>query len=120
MALAVGGAAAVSALALAGTAHASTFMVKNENITPGNEVCIAVAANTSIAAVGVAEAPGLKFKLIAQDGTVITATSGPATHWAPYYYPGVPGWAGPGDYTACAKNNGTQTVFLDYLTVQGS
>jgi hypothetical protein len=116
MALAAGGAGVATALMLAGTAQATTFRVSNENITPGNEVCVAVAANTSIAAVGVAQAP-LKFRLIAQDGTVITSTS--TTHWAPYYYQGVAGWAGPGDYTACAKNNGTQTVLLNYLTVDG-
>ena len=120
MALAVGGAGVAAALALAGTAHASTFTVSNQNITPGNEICVAVVANTSIAATGVAQAPGLKFSLIAQSGTVITSTQGPATHWAPYYYQGVSGWAGAGDYTACAKNNGTQTVLLSYLTVQGN
>jgi hypothetical protein len=119
MVAAVGGASVVAALALAGTAHATTFRVSNENITPGNEVCVAVAANTSIAAVGSANAPGLKFKLIAQDGTVITSTPGPATLWAPYFHAGGPGWHGAGDYTACAKNNGTQTVFLNYLSVDG-
>jgi hypothetical protein len=95
-------------------------MLKNENIAPGQEMCIAAGATTSVAAVGVANAPGLKFRLIYQDGTVVTSTSGPATHWAPYLYPGVLGWMGAGDYTACAKNNGTQTVFLDYLTLQGN
>ena len=58
--------------------------------------------------------------LIAQDGTVITATPGPATSWSAYIYAGSPGWHGAGDYTACAKNNGTQTVFLNYLTVSGN
>lgn len=120
MALAAGGIGFATALTLAGTAHAATIEVKNVSITPGNEQCLAVAVNTSLAAVGVANAPGLKFRLIAQDGTVVIASSGPVTRWAPYIYPGAPGWDGVGDYTACAKNNGTQTVFLDYLTVQGN
>jgi hypothetical protein len=120
MALVAGGAGVATVVALAGTALATTGGVSNVNITPGNEVCVAVAASTSVSAVGVATAPGLKFRLIAQDGTVITATSGPVTKWAPYIYAGGPGWDGAGDYTACAKNNGTQTVNLNYLTVQGN
>jgi len=120
MALAVGGAGVATALALAGSAHASGLTVSNQNIPPGQEVCVAAAASTSFSADGSARTPGLKFKLIAQDGTVITATPGPATSWSAFIYAGGPGWHGAGDYTACAKNNGTQTVFLNYLTVNGS
>jgi len=121
MALAVGGAGMVTALALAGSASASAGLtVSNRNITPGNEVCIAVAASTSFSASGSARTPGLKFVLIAQDGTVITATPGPATSWSASIYAGSPAWHGAGDYTACAKNNGTQTVFLNYLTASGN
>ena len=58
--------------------------------------------------------------LIAQDGTVITSSPGPVTGWSAFIYAGSPGWHGAGDYTACAKNNGTQTVFLNYLTVNGN
>jgi hypothetical protein len=120
MALAVGGAGVVTALALAGSASASGFTVSNQNIPPGQEVCVAAAASTSFSANGSARAPGLKFRLIAQDGTVITATPGPVTSWSAYIYAGSPAWHGAGDYTACAKNNGTQTVFLNYLTVSGN
>ncbi len=119
MALVAGGAGMVTALALAGSAAAwaDTLTVRNINITPGQEVCSAAAATTSFAAVGKAES-NLKYRLIAQDGTVIQSTVGPT--FAPYIYPGSPGWRGVGDYTVCAKNNSTSTVFLDYLTVQGN
>lgn len=120
MALAVGGAGVVTALALAGSASAAGFTVSNQNIAPGQEVCVAAAASTSFSANGSARAPGLKFRLIAQDGTVITATPGPVTAWSAYTYAGSPSWHGAGDYTACAKNNGTQTVYLNYLTVSGN
>ena len=122
MALAVGGAGVVTALALAGSASAwaSGLTVSNQNVPPGQEVCVAAAASTSFSANGSAQAPGLKFKLIAQDGTVITATPGPVTNWSAFISAGNPGWHGAGDYTACAKNNGTQTVFLNYLTVDGN
>jgi hypothetical protein len=121
MALAVGGAGMVTALALAGSASASAgITVSNQNIPPGQEVCAAAAASTSFSANGSARTPGLKFRLIAQDGTVITATPGPVTSWSAYIYAGSPAWHGAGDYTACAKNNGTQTVFLNYLTVSGT
>jgi hypothetical protein len=120
MAVAVGGAGVAAALALAGPASASGFTASNRNITPGNEVCVAVAASTSVSADGSANTPGLKFKLIAQDGTVITSSPGPVTSWSAFIYAGGPGWHGAGDYTACAKNNGTQTVFLNYLTVNGN
>jgi hypothetical protein len=120
MALAVGGAGVVAALALAGSASASGFTVSNVNIPPGQEVCSAAAASTSFSADGSARTPGLKFKLIAQDGTVITSSPGPVTSWSAFIYAGSPGWHGAGDYTVCAKNNGTQTVFLNYLTVNGN
>jgi hypothetical protein len=110
----------VTALALAGSASASGLTVSNQNVPPGQEVCVAAAASTSFSADGSARTPGLKFKLIAQDGTVITATPGPVTNWSAYIYAGGAGWHGAGDYTACAKNNGTQTVFLNYLTVNGN
>lgn len=120
MALVAGGAGMVTALALAGSAAAwaDTLTVRNINITPGQEVCSAAAATTSFAAAGTAQAPGLKFRLIAQDGTVIQSTVG--QYFAPYIYPGSAGWRGAGDYTVCAKNNGTGTVLLNYLTVQGN
>jgi hypothetical protein len=51
---------------------------------------------------------------------VITSTPGPVTSWSAFIYAGGAGWHGAGDYTACAKNNGTQTVFLNYLTVNGN
>jgi hypothetical protein len=120
MALAVGGAGVATALTLAGSASASGLTVSNQNIAPGQEVCAAAAASTSFSASGSARTPGLKFRLIAQDGTVITSTPGPVTSWSAYIYAGSPAWHGAGDYTACAKNNGTQTVFLNYLTVNGS
>lgn len=121
MGLAVGGAGVVAALALAGSASASAGLtVSNQNIPAGQEVCIAAAASTSFSANGSAKAPGLKFRLFAQDGTVIVATPGPVTSWSAYIYAGSPAWHGAGDYTACAKNNGTQTVFLNYLTVTGN
>jgi hypothetical protein len=127
MALAVGGAGMVTALALAGPASAATatstsagITVSNRNIPPGQEVCAGAAASTSFSADGSARTPGLKFRLIAQDGTVITGTPGPVTSWSAYIYAGSPAWHGAGDYTACAKNNGTQTVFLNYLTVNGN
>jgi len=121
MALAVGGAGMVTELALAGPASASAgITVSNQNIPPGQEVCAAAAAGTSFSANGSARAPGLKFRLIWQDGTVITSTPGPATSWSAYIYAGSPAWHGGGDYTVCAKNNGTQTVFLNYLTVSGN
>ena len=121
MALTAGGAGMITALALAGSASASTGLtVSNQNIPPGQEVCVAAAASTSFSANGSARAPGLKFRLIAQDGTVITATPGPVTSWSAYIYAGSPAWHGAGDYTACAKNNGTQTVFLNHLTVSGN
>jgi hypothetical protein len=121
MGLAVGGAGVVTALALAGSASASAGLtVSNQNIPPGQEVCIAAAASTSFSANGGARAPGLKFRLVAQDGTVIVATPGPVTSWSAYIYAGSPAWHGAGDYTACAKNNGTQSVFLNYLTVTGN
>lgn len=127
MGLAAGGAGMVAALALAGSASAwasapaSEVTVMNQNISPGQEVCYPSVATTSIAAVGRAQMPGLKFRLIYQDGTVVASTPGPATSWAPpYIYAGGPNWRGAGDYTACAKNNGTQTVLLNYLTVDGN
>lgn len=121
MALAVGGAGVATALALAGSASAAGITVSNVNIPPGQEVCTAAAvATTSFSANGSARTPGLKFRLFAQDGTVITATPGPVTSWSAYIYAGSPAWHGAGDYTACAKNNGTQTVFLNYLTVNGN
>ena len=121
MGLAVGGAGVVTALALAGSASASAGLtVSNQNIPPGQEVCVATAASTSFSANGSARAPGLKFRLVAQDSTVITATPGPVTSWSAYIYAGSPAWHGAGDYTACAKNTGTQTVFLNYLTVTGN
>lgn len=118
-ALALGGAGMVAVLALAGagSASASELTIKNDNIPPGQEVCLAAAATTSFAAAATAQAP-LKFRLIAQDGTVELSNVG--TTFAPYIYPGAVGWDGPGDYTVCAKNNGTQTVLLNYLTVQGN
>lgn len=118
-ALALGGAGLVTAFALAGSASASAaeVIVKNQNLLPGQEACITAVATSSVAAVGSAQAP-LKFRLIAQDGTVVNSLVGP--RWAPYIYPGSPGWDGPGDYTACAKNNGTQAVLLNYLTLQTS
>jgi hypothetical protein len=120
MALAVGGAGMVAALALAGSASASTVTVPGQNVRPGQEVCAASVASTSFSVNGGAQTPGLKFRLFAQDGTVITATPGPVTSWSAYIYAGSPAWHGAGDYTACAKNNGTQTVFLNYLTVNAS
>ena len=122
MALAAGGAGTMTALVLAGTASAwaSGMTVSNENIPPGQEVCVAAAATTSFSADGSAKTPGLKFRLIAQDGTVITSTPGPVTSWSAFISAGNPGWHGAGDYTACAKNNGTQTVFLNSLTVNGT
>ena len=122
MSLAAGGAGTMTALVLAGTASAwaSGMTVSNENIPPGQEVCIAAAASTSFTANGSANSPGLKFKLIAQDGTVITSTPGPVTSWSAAISAGNPGWHGAGDYTACAKNNGPQTVFLNSLTGNGS
>jgi len=123
IALATGGAGLVAALALAGSASAwadNIITVRNTNVPPGQEVCASAAATKSFAAVGSAQSPGLKFRLIAQDGTVITSTPGPATTFAPYIYPGTSGWRGAGDYTVCAKNNGTQTVFLNYLTADGA
>jgi hypothetical protein len=120
MALAIGGTGVVTALALAGSAQASGLTVSNRYIAPGGEVCAAAAASTSFSADGGANTPGLKFKLIAQDGTVITSTPGPVTSWSAFIQAGSPGWHGAGDYTACAKNNGTQTVFLNYLTVNGN
>jgi hypothetical protein len=121
MAVAAGGVGVATALALAGPASASGFTASNRNIGPGQEVCVAVAATTSVSASATTKAPGVKFKLIAQDGTVITSTPGPATSWSAFIYAGGPGWAGAGDYTACAKNNNaTQTVFLNYLTVNGN
>jgi hypothetical protein len=123
IALATGGAGLVAALALAGSASAwadNIVTVKNRNVPPGQEVCVAAAATKSFAAVGSAQSPGLKFRLIAQDGTVLMSTSGPSPTFAPYIYPGSAGWDGAGDYTVCAKNNGTGTVLLNYLTADGA
>jgi len=122
MALVAGGAGMVTALALAGSAAAwaDTLTVRNVNVPPGQEVCSGAAATTSFAAAGTTQAPGLKFRLIAQDGSVIQSTSGPSMYFAPYIYTGSAGWRGAGDYTVCAKNNGTSTVLLNYLTVQGN
>jgi hypothetical protein len=120
MALAVGGAGVAATLALAGPASAAGFTLSNTSIPPGQESCVAVAASTSVSAAASARSPGLKFKLIAQDGTVVTSTPGPATAWSAFIYAGGAGWHGAGDYTACAKNNGTTAVFLNYLTVNGN
>lgn len=120
IALATGGAGLVTALALAGSSAAwadNIITIKNQNLAPGQEACVAAAANTSFAAAGTAKAP-LKFRLIAQDGTVIQSQVG--LTFAPYIYTGSPGWHGAGDYTACAKNNGTGNVMLNYLTADGA
>ena len=121
-ALALGGAGVATALVLAGSASAwaGQITVRNINVQPGGQQCATAAATTSFAAVGSAQSPGLRFKLLDQSGNVITSTSGPVTGYAPYIYPGAPGWEGPQDYTVCAKNTGTQAVLLNYLTVQGN
>ena len=123
MALVAGGAGMVTALALAGSAAAwaDTFTVRNIKHHAGPGWCAPPPPRpTSFAAAGTAQSPELKFRLIAQDGTVIQSTSGPSMYFAPYIYPGSAGWRGAGDYTVCAKNNGTGTVLLNYLTVQGN
>ncbi len=121
-ALAVGGAGLVAALTLAGSASAwaGELTVRNINLAPGQEVCSAAAATTSFAAAGNAQLPGLKFRLIAQDGTVVQSTAGASPTFSPYIYAGSANWRGAGDYTVCAKNNGTGNVMLNYLTVDGS
>lgn len=118
--LAGAGAAGVLALAGSASAFAAQGTLPAQNLQPGQEACIGAAATSSVAVAGTAQAPGLKFKLTYSNGTVAAATSGPALTFAPYIYPGAVGWQGPGDYTACAKNNGTQTVMLNYLTIQTS
>jgi hypothetical protein len=101
------------------TGTASGISVENQNIPPGQEACVAAAATTSFKAYGTAKAPGLKFKVIAQDGTVIISSPAPVTSFSAYIYAGGPDWEGPGDYTVCAKNNGSQTVFLNDVTATG-
>ncbi|QXJ25621.1 hypothetical protein AGRA3207_007141 [Actinomadura graeca] len=117
--LALAGASALGVLALPGAAHASGGSLSNIVLNPGGEACTAAHAETSVTATGSARQPGLKFKLIGQGGSVVTGTGspGPVTAWGAQTQAGWYNWQGPGDYTACAKNNGTTSVYLNLLSI---
>ncbi|MFI6595090.1 hypothetical protein ACIBHX_02510 [Nonomuraea sp. NPDC050536] len=115
-------AAGLGLLTISGPAFAGGISVYNRTVHPGGEVCVAAHADTSVYASGNANSPGLKFKLLAQSGLVVPGTSspGPVTAWAAQTQTGWYNWQGAGDYTACAKNNGTQDVFLSSLIITTS
>ncbi|WP_131736016.1 hypothetical protein [Actinomadura roseirufa] len=117
--LAVAGAAALGAVALPGTAFAGGGTISNIWIHPGGEACVAAHAESSVTGTGSANTPGLKFKIIGQTGVVVTGSGspGPVTSWSAQTQAGWANWQGPGDYTACAKNNGTVDVRLNYVTI---
>lgn len=118
--LAVTGASALGLLALAGTAHAAAGSVSNVWLAPGQEACTGAATATYLEASEYSTSPGLKFKLIAQSGLVINSSPGPYTYWQTSTGTGYANWQGPGDYTACVKNNGTSSVYLYYVTITTS
>jgi hypothetical protein len=121
-ALALAGAAGVGLLAVSGPAFAGGISVYNRTVPPGNEVCVAASAVNSVYVYGTATSPGLKFKLLYQTGAVVpgSGSPGPVTAYSFYTQAGYSSWLGAGDYTACAKNNGTTTVTLTQLTISTS
>ncbi|WP_067462167.1 hypothetical protein [Actinomadura macra] len=117
--LALSGATTLGLLALPGVAFASGGSLSNIVLRPGGEACVAAHADNSVTASGSANQPGLKFKVIGQGGSVVTGTGspGPVTAWGAQTQAGWYNWQGAGDYTACAKNNGTSNVYLNYVTI---
>ncbi|MFC4909724.1 hypothetical protein [Actinomadura gamaensis] len=118
--LALTGGSALALLGVAGTAHADANSVTNTWLAPGQEACAAAHATTYLEASQQSASPGLKFKLIAQSGLVINTSPGPYTYWKTSTGTGSANWQGPGDYTACAKNNGTSPVYLYYVIITTS
>ncbi|MFC4049001.1 hypothetical protein ACFOY4_04830 [Actinomadura syzygii] len=117
--LALAGAATLAALAVPAAAFAGGGSISNTTLRPGDEACVAAHAVSSVSASGSANAPGLKFKIIGQSGAVVTGSGspGPVTSWGAQTQVGWYNWQGEGDYTACAKNNGTSNVRLNLLVL---
>lgn len=118
---AVAGVAAAGLLAVAiPGASAATSQLGPEWVAPGGEACVSAAATNHVEASEISNAPGLKFQLFAQSGLVIDHSTGPATYYDSITGVGYANWQGPGDYTACVKNNGTTRVYLQFVGITTS
>src|SRR5438270_716605 len=82
--LVLAGVGTLGLLAVSGPAFAAGGSLSNIWLHPGGEACTAAYASSSVYATGSAKSPGLKFKIIAQNGTVVagTASPGPVTGWS--------------------------------------
>jgi hypothetical protein len=117
---AVAGAVAAGLVAAALPAHAAAIQAGPEWVGAGQEVCVAAAATNHVEASMITNAPGLKFRLIAQSGLVIDHSTSPVTYYDSITGVGYSNWQGAGDYTACAKNNGTGSVYLQFIGITTS
>lgn len=111
--------AGTAAIAVGGAGAAQASQYSTVTLAPGAGHCVSQYASYQVRGDGSATNGGAKFKLL-RNGSVIENTPSRVNGWATERRSAWGNFPGPGTYSICANNTGTQnTIVTLYLRTDG-